>query len=745
MQKIDLLQLHNKFSIFPANIDKSPACQWAKHRDVKIDFNELSGHNVFGCVAGFEGLEIIDIDNHFRDAANLYQMICDNVSEKIFNKLVIIATQSGGYHMYYKCDEIGGNQKLASRLVIENDLGKHLIDDNGKHSTKLPDGNTFNLRENKNTGDWECTIVLIETRGKGGYVICPPSKGYEVVKGDILNVQRFTKEERNELINVCEALHEIDENEKKETKQREATDDVMPGQKYIDDPASIQETRNILEKHGWSSKDGKIFTRPGKKKGISATFQKRGINKFYCFTSNGHPFDLSERVGSYTMFGVLAELEYGGDYGACAKELAKKYKISKPIQRTQQVDAPEENQRCSPKWAALFAIIKDWKLKFKYNELTKIIEYTKGDSELSQLGLLPNDIVSEMETSRGIKSISGNKVVEMISSTKISEVYNPIHEFLKGLPKWDGKDNIGEICKHIKLEDGEDSKFFESMLKKHLVRTIRCAGDKYYNNRMVLVFYGKQEIGKTLFFSWLCPRNLYYDESIDPSDKDSVLALARYLWINFDELDQLQKKDVARLKSFISKGAITKRVAYGRSDEQFERIASFVGSTNKTDILADDSNTRWIIVRVAGFNWQEYTKTINPLQIWAQALTMFKDDITIGELTAEEKQERERRNNSLFLETSPEREIIVKHFEEGDDKYTATDVKMLIEKYLMPTKVNMIQLVRELKRIYGSPIETSNDGKSGRYYNLKTSLGAANRYHGYHAEVEHVDKSDLPF
>jgi hypothetical protein len=116
-----------------------------------------------------------------------------------------------------------------------------------------------------------------------------------------------------------------------------------------------------------------------------------------------------------------------------------------------------------------------------------------------------------------------------------------------------------------------------------------------------------------------------------------------------------------------------------------------------------------------------------------------------AELSKEEKNERERRNNSIFLETSPERELIVKHFEEGNEKYTATDVKLLIEKHLMPTKVNMIQLVRELKRIHGNPKETSHEGKSGRYYMLNTKLGI-NEYSRYaNVEVEKEDRSDLPF
>ena len=97
---------------------------------------------------------------------------------------------------------------------------------------------------------------------------------------------------------------------------------------------------------------------------------------------------------------------------------------------------------------------------------------------------------------------------------------------------------------------------------------------------------------------------LYYCEPLDFKDKDTKLAVARYLIMNFDDLDGLNQKDIGQLKAFISAPKVTKRVSYGRTDEHFDRIASMFATTNKTDFLIDENNTRWIILDVDDFEWK---------------------------------------------------------------------------------------------------------------------------------------------
>jgi predicted P-loop ATPase len=712
-----LQKLHDNFSIFPVKKDKSPVTYWATYRDKKIKFEQLLKHKYFAVVCGFDNLEVIDIDNHFDDADMMYQFVIDNLPQDMIDILPVVKTKGGGYHIYYKCSDIEGNQKLASRINSQN----------------RPE-------------------TLIETRGAGGYVVCPPTDGYNVINNSLYKTPKITPEQRDVFLSICRSFNEV-EPKKTELKTNVSISDETPGSKYISDPSTPQRTIDLLLSHGWRTKDNKHFKRPGKETdGISATFGKVGVNKFYVFSSNAYPF---EPGTSYSMWGVLAMLEYNGDFSAAAKKIASDYGMTKTkredISPPQEKDGkPKKITSSFVKWMVLKKIIKEWELKFRFNELTKIIEFKKGLDTWQQLGLLPNDIIKEMEVNRGVPSISLSKVIEMLSSSDICEVYNPINHFFKTLPVWDGIDHIEELCKYINLQEGENEVYFSAMLKKHLFRTVKCATERDYINRIVFVFYGPQEIGKTLFFKWLCPGEIYDDEMIDPASRDSLLKLGRYMMINLDELDSLQKKEVARLKAFISKGEIKTRVAYGRFDEMFVRVASFFASTNRNDILADESNTRWMILKVKDFNWQGYTQKINPLQVWAQAVATVKADKDAGELSKDEKKEREARNSQLFLETSLEREILLKFFEEGNTLMTASDIKMVIEEKLYPQKLNMYQLVRELRRIFGEPKMTKNDqDKTGRYYHVKTKLESDKDYNSYEeklskAGINTVGKN-LPF
>ena len=348
-----------------------------------------------------------------------------------------------------------------------------------------------------------------------------------------------------------------------------------------------------------------------------------------------------------------------------------------------------------------------------------------------------------MLTKYGVDKISTSKIEEMIKNRTICDIYNPIKEFFNTLPKWDGVDYFEKICNYIDLDPDENTVFFQEMLKKHIVRSVRCALEVKYAHRVVLTFHGPQRVGKTKFFEWLCPTELYNQENIDPGDKDSILALSRYLIINMDDIDSLNRKEVSKLKGFISKGDITKRLPYARNDEKFNRVASFVASTNKSDILTDESNTRWLILKIKKFNWREYVKLIDPWQIWAQAKALYDEDHESGEMTSEEEEMQELRNNQQFLETSPEREILLKYFTEQDDSpMTATDIRIAIEERFKTIKVNMHQLTRELKRLYGEPKKTSIGGVSGRYYNLVHTLGK-NEYREYEQSFHEVSQREV--
>ncbi len=202
-----------------------------------------------------------------------------------------------GVHWFYRCNQISGNLKLASR-------------------EKRPEER---LREN------DKVQVMIETRGQGGYIIAAPTTGpvnpkgeYRLMAGALETVATITPEERNELhklaMTFCRMPKQV---EYAEINTYKAADGTRPG----DDFAERTSWNEILEPHGWKRcfgrNDEQFWTRPGKSQGISATTNYAGSGLFYCFSSS----TVFEPNRGFSKFAVYTYLNHHGNFEAAAASL----------------------------------------------------------------------------------------------------------------------------------------------------------------------------------------------------------------------------------------------------------------------------------------------------------------------------------------------------------------------------------------------------------------------------------------
>jgi hypothetical protein len=206
-------------------------------------------------------------------------------------------TPSGGRHWFYRCTEIAGNTKLASR-------------------PKRPE--EMNHENDK-------TKTLIETRGEGGYIVAAPSNGrvhesgrpYRLLRGGVATIATITPEERRELFRVGRSLHELPCEESRETRTFSAGGG-KPGSDYN----ARGDVLALLGRHGWQrlfERQGVThLRRPGKDRGTSSTFGYGGTRYFFPFTTS----TVFEAERAYSPFAVYATLEHDGDFSAAAKALA---------------------------------------------------------------------------------------------------------------------------------------------------------------------------------------------------------------------------------------------------------------------------------------------------------------------------------------------------------------------------------------------------------------------------------------
>lgn len=264
--------------------------------DVKRVFRDGLGIAILGGqVSG--NLEILDFDKPgvFDD----WRALVDDQAPGLVDRLPLVETPDGGRHLFYRCDEIGGSAKLAMAREPYAKLS-------GKTS-----------------------LVIIESKGEGGYVLAPPSpaechaanRPYKQIAGPVLpEIPRITVAERRTMLRAARSFDEVPSSLGGPAVSPRGSVDLRPGDDYND----RAQWRDILLPHGWRvwrNQGGKYYwTRPGKERDTSATTGGCGAaDLFYVFSTSAPPFEADR---GYSKFAAFSMLNHGGDYARAARALA---------------------------------------------------------------------------------------------------------------------------------------------------------------------------------------------------------------------------------------------------------------------------------------------------------------------------------------------------------------------------------------------------------------------------------------
>lgn len=339
--------------------------------------------------------------------------------------------------------------------------------------------------------------------------------------------------------------------------------------------------------------------------------------------------------------------------------------------------------------------------KIYFNELSLSYEIAPMTDMLHIHEMNENSLLIELDQA-GIK-VSREKFINYLKSDLI-EKYNPIQAYFESLPAWDGFDYIQQYCSYAKTDD--DDLYYYHM-KKWAVRAIKTVliPDEI-NKHCIILANGDQNAGKSTYLKLLVPRFLirYYGENLS-LDKDGRVKLCKTFIMNLEELQALGKQDTDKVKAMVSLQTVNDRLPFDKKNSFLHRTCSFVGSTNRSEFLVDETgNVRWIVFEVIGrIDYERYNKEFDIDKFWAQAYHIFKylPDFN-SSLTAEDVNKNEDRN-SKFMILSPECDAISRFYEISEDMQdfrTASDV--IYELSLTGVKLNTIKIGSALKK-YGFP------------------------------------------
>ena len=266
------------------------------------------------------------------------------------------------------------------------------------------------------------------------------------------------------------------------------------------------------------------------------------------------------------------------------------------------------------------------------------------------------------------------------------QAYHPFELYFRNLPAWDGKDRITELARRVSDKDVWVRAFHRWMLAVTAQWTGSGNRGRRANSVAPLLVSPTQGLGKSTFCRMLLPKELrdYFTESFDLTNTSSAEnKLASYGLINLDEFDRLPASRMPQLKNLMQMEDLRVRRAYRRSAESLPRIASFIGTSNRRDLLTDLSGSRrFICVEVE--HAIDCTTPIDHAQLYAQLL----HELNSGERCWFSKTEEAeiQTANRPFYRITPAEELISSCFafaeagEQGARLMSAADIYTVLKK-----------------------------------------------------------------
>ena len=240
--------------------------------------------------------------------------------------------------------------------------------------------------------------------------------------------------------------------------------------------------------------------------------------------------------------------------------------------------------------------------------------------------------------------------------------YHPFTDYMDCLPDWDGVDRVTPLAQRVSHQPLWVKSFHRWMLATTAQWMHFDNPTQRANSVAPLLVSPRQGMGKSTFCRMLLPEPLqrYFTESFDLTNPGSAeQKLTTFGLINLDEFDRLPANRMPQLKNLMQMERLHIRRAYKHSGETLPRIASFIGTSNRRDLLTDRTGSRrFLCVEVEGII--DCTTPMEYEQLYAQ----LKHEIQSGKRTWFSKEEETaiQESNEAFYRTTPAEDFLGETF-----------------------------------------------------------------------------------
>ena len=258
--------------------------------------------------------------------------------------------------------------------------------------------------------------------------------------------------------------------------------------------------------------------------------------------------------------------------------------------------------------------------------------------------------------------------------------YDPVFNYLQDtVGHWDGHDHIGDLAATVPTTTSEWPQWFRTWLLATVTQWL--GGNRRYGNSIAPLLISPQGYRKSTFCKNLLPPELrwgYTDCLLLENKKEVYYAMSSLLLINLDEFNKISPGiQQGFLKNVIQMSQVKTKRPYASTMEDLPRRASFIATTNMSDILTDPSGCR----RFIGVELTAPIKinhSIDHFQLYAQVM----EALSAGERCWFDEAETERvmQHNRQFEVRTPLEQYFHNTFRiaDNDDKqaqyYTTTEI-----------------------------------------------------------------------
>ena len=303
---------------------------------------------------------------------------------------------------------------------------------------------------------------------------------------------------------------------------------------------------------------------------------------------------------------------------------------------------------------------------FRFNVLTEQAEMCrKGEATYRPVNQRVANTLCLDARDRGINCWDKD-VTRLLNSERMAD-FHPFLTYMAELPAWDGIDRVTPLALRVSSAEHWVKGFHKWMLgmaAQWSGRMGRCA-----NAVAPLLVSTRQGMGKSTFCKLLMPESLadYYTDSFDLNGLAGCeQKLSLFGLVNLDEYDKLSSTKLPLLKNLMQMTALHYRKAHRAQYSHLPRMASFIGTSNRMELLNDPTGSRRYLC-------VELTEKIDctPLE-HKQLFAQLKAELEAGErywFTADEEKELMERNRPFYA-YPPTHDVFFRCFrlpEEGEE------------------------------------------------------------------------------